>query len=66
MKVWINWTQDKQILVCAAIEKWIIKHGAHSGEMIMQDDECQITASELLSDIVDDIIQPQTEYDENE
>ena len=33
-------------------------YAAHSGEGIMQDDNCQIDAPELISDIIDDIIQP--------
>lgn len=55
----IIWTQEKKDAVCEKIEKWIKKYGAWGGEMIMQDDNCQIYASVLISDIVDDIIKPE-------
>lgn len=55
----IEWTPEKKDAVCDAIEKWLRKHGAWGGEMIMQDDDCQIYAPDLISDIVDDIIKPE-------
>lgn len=41
------------------IVEWIEQNGiaATSGEGIMQDDECQITAPELLGEIVDNILE---------
>ncbi len=66
MKVEINWTQEKKDQVIAAIEKWIREHDATAGEVIMQSDDCIITAPELLSDIVDDIIKPTREWDEED
>ena len=55
----INWTQEKKDAVCEMLDKWLKKHRAHAGEMIMQDDDCQIYAPVLLSDLVDDIIKPE-------
>jgi hypothetical protein len=63
MGIKINWTQAKKDKVAKAIEKWIIEHGAFAGEVIMQDDDAQITAPELLSDLVDDIIKPESTDD---
>lgn len=34
---------------------WIKKHDAYHGEVIMQDDDCIISAPDLLSDIVDEL-----------
>lgn len=31
---------------------------AHSGEGIMQDDDCLIDSSELISEMVDDVLKP--------
>jgi len=64
MKITINWTPEKKDAVCAEIEKWIIKYGAYSGEKLMQDDDCQIEAPVLLADLVDDIIEPDYNYDD--
>lgn len=58
MEIEIIWTPTKKRLVLQAIENWIREHHATAGEVIMQSDECTISAPELLSDIVDDIIQP--------
>jgi hypothetical protein len=55
----INWTDEKLQAVKIALEEWIVKHGAHSGEMIMQDDDCQIEAPVFLADLVDNIIKPE-------
>lgn len=55
----INWTDEKRVKVCDAIEAWIKKYNATSGEHIMQADDCQTYAPELISDLVDDIIMPE-------
>lgn len=57
----INWTDQKRIDVCNAIETWMAKYATASyhGEGIMQDDNCQIHAPELIADLVDDIIKPE-------
>lgn len=39
-----------------AIINWVRKHDAWSGEILCQDDDCQIEAPQLLADIVDDIL----------
>jgi hypothetical protein len=49
--------------VFAKLLEWHIKMQAFNGESIMQCDETQLTASELLSDIADDIIQFEVEYE---
>lgn len=55
----IIWTQEKKDKCVDLIEKWLQKYDAQSGEMIMQNDDCQIYASVLISDLVDDVIKPQ-------
>ncbi len=35
-------------------------YASHSGEGIMQDDNCTIDSSELISDIVDDYLKPKS------
>ena len=55
----INWTQLKRNTVCDKLEEWIKKYDAYLGEHIMQDDNCQIYAPVLLSEIVDEIIKPE-------
>jgi hypothetical protein len=54
----IEWTPEKRIHVCDILSEWLIEHGASSGETIMQDDDCQLDAPELLSNIVDNVIKP--------
>lgn len=66
MEIKIVWTRKKKNQVIKAIEKWIREHDATAGEVIMQSDECTISAPELLSDIVDDIIQPERIYDDED
>ena len=39
--------------ICQMIYDWLLRHNAFSGEHVMQDDDCQIYASELLSEIAD-------------
>ena len=60
----IEWTPEKKEATIKAIEQWIIEHDASSGEHIMQSDGCIISAPELLSDLVDDIIKPTWSWDE--
>lgn len=60
-----NWTDEKKEAVIKALEKWIIKHRAVAGEVIMQNDDCLIEAPDLISDIVDDIIKPEYDYEED-
>lgn len=50
--------------VFEAILDWMVENGAYSGEIVMQCDECIISAPQLLSYIIDDIIKP--EIKENE
>jgi len=66
MKVEINWTTEKKKAVIKKLEEWIIKHEATLGEIILQSDECIITAPELLSDLVDDIIKPIRIYEDGD
>lgn len=59
----IEWTEEKKEAVIKRLTEWLIEHRASSGEMMYQNDECQIDAIEILSDLVDDIIKPITEDD---
>lgn len=61
----INWTEAKKEKVIRMIDKWLREYDAYSGEKIMQDDDCQIYAPGLLSDIADeleDIIETNEDY----
>lgn len=66
MNLIIVWTDEKRKAVCDKIEEWMKKYGAYSGEKIGQDDDCQIYAPVLLEDIVDDIIKPDHNWDDEE
>lgn len=44
------------------IENYFKKHGSYCGESIMQSDDPQIYAPELLSEIADDIIKFEVDY----
>jgi len=61
----IEWTPEKKEAIIQKLEEWIHEYNAHSGEHIMQDDRCQIHAPELLSDLVDDIIKPTVNCNED-
>lgn len=50
--------------VFEAILDWMVENSAYAGEIVMQSDKCVISAPQLLSDIIDDIIKP--EIKENE
>lgn len=60
----IEWTQEKKDETIKRIEEWLLKHHADSGEMMMQDDACQIDSMNLLTDLVDDVIKPTTDDEE--
>lgn len=57
----INYTPEIADAVLNKIIKWMEHpehYAAYSGEGIMQSDDTIIDAPELISDIVDDILQP--------
>ena len=63
----INYSQETADAVLDKIIEWMCKksHSASTcGEGIMQDDNCQTDAPELISDIVDDILKPKCLDDE--
>ena len=47
------------------LENYFKKYNCYFGECIMQDDDSQIYAPEVLSDIADDIIKFDVNYDED-
>lgn len=49
----INWTPEKVCKALQMIENWIKANRAFAGEVIMQSDECLISAPEMLADLVD-------------
>ena len=59
MKIIIKEDEVKKDQLWEAIEKWIRKHDATMGEIIMQSDDCILSAPELLTEIVDEIIKPE-------
>lgn len=61
----IQYSPEVADAVLNKIIEWMGKHSASShGEGIMQDDNCQIYAPELIADIVDDILKPKCLDDE--
>lgn len=46
-------TQEVKDVIYEKLIKWIEDHKAYSWEKIGQDDDCQIDASDLIGDIVD-------------
>lgn len=54
-----NDNDDVRNALYERVIEWIEQNGiaATSGEAIMQDDDCQITAPELLGEIVDNILE---------
>lgn len=64
----INYTPEAADEILNIIIKWMEnpKHCAsHSGEGIMQDDDCLIDSADLIATIVDDILNP-INIEENE
>jgi hypothetical protein len=55
----VNYSPEVAQKVLDKIIEWMGEHSAaHSGEGIMQNDDCLIDAPELISDIIDDILKP--------
>lgn len=57
-KVLINDSQDEKELIFERIVKYMEDNNCFSGESLHQDDECLISAPDVLSDIIDDILKP--------
>jgi len=49
----VVWTEDKKEKVLNLVQVYIEKHQAWSGEMIQQDDDASIEATDLAADIAD-------------
>jgi len=64
MKIVIKEDEVKKDQLWEAIERWIRKHDATMGEVIMQSDKCLLSAPELLTEIVDEIIKPEVIWEE--
>ena len=54
MKAKIVWTPKKKEEAIKRLTEYFAKHG--TGEMIMQSDDAIIEASEILADMVDDVL----------
>lgn len=57
-------TEEIKQKVFDAVMKYFKDHEAFCGEVIMQDDNCQINAPSVFADIADDIIKFQTKNKE--
>lgn len=57
-------TEQKQQEVFYRLIAWCKKHGAWSGEHIMQSDDPQIDAAPFLSDLVDEVLRPDVKWDD--
>ncbi len=55
-KLLIEWTPEKESRMKEIVEKYLRDNGAHSGECVMQDDDCQINAMTLAADLADLIV----------
>lgn len=62
----IEWTGEKKEAVIKKLTEWLIKYRCSSGEAMQQDDDCNIEANNLLSEMVDDIIKPIEEDEDYE
>lgn len=60
----ISVTAQKQQEVFNRLVEWCKKHGAWSGESIMQTDDPQIDAAPFLSDLVDEVLKPSVKWDD--
>lgn len=49
----------KKELIFNRIIKYMIDHNCSSGETLQQSDECLLDAPDVLSEIIDEIIQPE-------
>lgn len=61
--VTVEVTQEKKDKIFEAILKWCEKYNCTSGEKLCQNDDCNIEAPNLLADIIDDIMNFETECD---
>lgn len=57
-------SQDARDAVFERVLAFFLKHESFSGECIMQSDNPQIYAPELLSELADEVFKFETEYDE--
>lgn len=62
--VTVNVTDEMKSKTFDAIFEWMKKHEYFNGESI-QCDDFVISAPDLISDIIDDIIKPEVKYDED-
>lgn len=59
-KYTIQYGEGTAYAVLDKVIEWMIKHPASTcGEGIMQSDDCQTYAADLIADIVDDILIPE-------
>lgn len=64
LTVTIERTPEKEREVFDRLLTFLKEHGSWSGESIMQCDGPQIGAAPFLSDLVDEVLQPNTKWDE--
>jgi len=62
MKVKIEITEEKKNAIVARILDYIKTYNCTSGEKLHQDDDCIMYAPEVLSDIIDDILNIEKEW----
>lgn len=62
LKVQIEITEEKKNAIVDRILEYCKKHDCISGETLHQDDDCIIYAPDVLSDIIDNILQPKEEW----
>ena len=60
----IDITEEKKTLVFEKILEWCKNHDCISGEKLCQNDECNIDSPDLLSDIIDNVLKFESEWDE--
>lgn len=62
LKVQVEITEEKKNAIVARILKFCKEYNCISGETLQQSDRCIIEAPEVLSDIIDDIMDFKEEY----
>lgn len=65
MKVTFQDDPETHKTVYNLVLNWYLKHQAFSGESIMQNDDTQIEAPVLLSDLADDVFNFDVEWDDD-
>lgn len=62
LEITIQDTEEKRKQLFDIVIKFMKKYNCYSGEQLQQSDDCILISPEILSDIIDDIIKPETKW----